>query len=92
MQKYKIDEEFVDKLELDSCPFCGSTKIRLSSKTTQINRKTGSHVCFYCWDCNTYEPRVVVHSRDYHLNYPYMVSKDVIEEAANRWNKRIKNN
>jgi Zn finger protein HypA/HybF involved in hydrogenase expression len=89
--KHKRDiEVFVEQLKLEPCPFCGSDKIKLSSKTTTIKFQTKSHVQFYCNNCHTYGPRVLT-DRDYNLNYPYMVDKLSIIESANKWNTRAKN-
>jgi C4-type Zn-finger protein len=41
------------------CPFCGSTKIKYSLKTGTQYFKRIYHACWYCWDCNTYGPRVL---------------------------------
>jgi transposase-like protein len=41
------------------CPFCGSSDIRYSIKTSTSNFKRIYHASWYCWDCNTYGPRVL---------------------------------
>jgi transposase-like protein len=41
------------------CPFCGSSDIRYSIKTGTSNFKRIYHASWYCWDCNTYGPRVL---------------------------------
>jgi hypothetical protein len=41
------------------CPFCGSTKIKYSVKTTRQQFQPVWHAAFYCWDCNCYGPRAL---------------------------------
>lgn len=48
----------MDTSNLKPCPFCGSTKLDISSKRAQTYDITNYRVCIYCRNCNSYGPRV----------------------------------
>ncbi len=71
------------------CPFCGSTKIKYSIKTGTSNFKRIYHACWYCWDCNTYGPRVLYKPE---TNYPGRTNiernEELKAEALKLWENR----
>lgn len=67
------------------CPFCESTGLSISDKTTRINHNRRRHVAVYCRFCNTYGPRVLSKERE---KYPHTAPQEAIEEAIKRWNYR----
>lgn len=86
MMKKKYEaEEYYNSLHKKCCPFCGSYKVKLSSKTAD-NGKT-RHVQCYCDNCHAYGPRVRTEAK-YGANYPYDFSDiTVIDKAVELWNK-----
>ena len=65
---------------MKSCPFCGSSDIRYSIKTGTSNFKRIYHASWYCWDCNTYGPRVLYKpAEDIHRS---TIEKDETLKAA----------
>lgn len=80
---------------LKPCPFCGSTKLDISSKRAQTYDITNYRVCVYCKNCNSYGPRVLVRCNKPNTpNYLQFMTIDYNEEAKNKaieaWNKRSK--
>lgn len=71
---------------LQPCPFCGSTKLDYSLKTSGA----GYHAVVYCKTCHTYGPRVLIkHEGDtYPDRYKYERDETIKQKAAELWNNR----
>ena len=77
--------------ELKPCPFCGSTKLGISEKSTARDYGTAVQyrVTVYCKKCNTYGPRVLtekVKSNVYPR--PFVDFENAKEKASEAWNSR----
>jgi hypothetical protein len=47
------------------------------------------HACFYCWDCNTYGPRVLYKPGTKNINRRDVEKNEQIKQvAAEKWNLR----
>lgn len=71
------------------CPFCGGTDIRYSLKASASICHRNYHACFYCWDCNTYGPRVLYTSDHNVHRYSVAENENIKQAAAEKWNSRI---
>lgn len=74
--------------ELLPCPFCGGEDIRISDKTTTINRVRKRHVACYCNACHCYGSRIIGKEES---DYPYKAIDGTREEAIKAWNTRVEN-
>ena len=71
----------VDNKELKSCPFCGSTKIKYSTKINQRGRNSQYHACYYCDTCHCYGARVLSQRVDTD-NYAWNKRFETVEQEA----------
>ncbi len=78
--------------EIKPCPFCGSTNIDYSIKTTGRSRNINYHVQMYCKKCHTYGPRVLVSGKQLSSGglIRHEVEKDELfkQKATDKWNER----
>lgn len=91
------------EIELKPCPFCGSTKLDYSSKTSQSSTGRTYHVVVYCRKCRAYGPRVLVRCCDIPeeadkpswlqlINLKHGDYSDMAKaQAAEKWNERTYN-
>jgi len=70
--------------ELKSCPFCGSTKLKLEKKATRYRGHKAYVASIRCNSCHARGGTVT------NLTIPYAVKEDVEAEAYRRWNRRWK--
>lgn len=72
-----------------ACPFCGSSDIRYSIKGSTSQFKPIFHACYYCWDCNTYGPRVLYKpDSKYIKRYDVEKNEKLRQVAAEKWDNR----
>ena len=77
--------------KLKPCPFCGSKRVKESSKRRQrLGKRDYFQICIYCQDCNTYGPRVFLDDNftSYHCKNEEKY-KQAEEKAIELWNNRI---
>lgn len=74
---------------LETCPFCGGSKIKYSIKT----KTKYFQAAFYCATCHAYGPRILsdscYESLSYSSRYAVRKDKDLEERAADAWNSQI---
>lgn len=78
--------------ELKPCPFCGSTKIKYSTKINQRGRNSQYHACYYCNTCHCYGARVLsqhVDTDNYATRRDMEMSEMLQNAARDAWNKRF---
>ena len=87
-------------MEIKPCPFCGSTNIDFSSKTSSSSTGRTYHVVVYCKKCRAYGPRVLVRCCDIpeEANKPQYLqlvnlkdgkySQMAKDKAIEKWNER----
>jgi hypothetical protein len=74
--------------EIKPCPFCHSTNIRYSSKTTGNNRrKIQRHLSMYCENCHCYGPRIIV-TLEENETYKNINDEKYVNIAIDNWNNR----
>ena len=74
---------------MKACPFCGSTDIRYSIKSSTSQFMPIFHACFYCWECNTYGPRVLYKPGIKNISRRDIEKNEQIKQvAAEKWNLR----
>ncbi len=75
-------------MQIKPCPFCKSTKIEYSSKTTSSDRrKIQRHIAMYCEDCHCYGPRLIV-TLDEGESYKNINDDKYVNMAIESWNRR----
>lgn len=75
------------RMELKPCPFCGSTKIKFSSKTMgdgNYGKYSRRHVSMYCTNCNCYGARTIIDGKSYNGS-----DEEGLSKAISAWNKRM---
>lgn len=73
--------------KINVCPFCGSTKIDYSVKTTgRWERKY--HVAMYCRDCNCYGKRVLITPAEEETRFEVERNPQYKQLAIDAWNTR----
>lgn len=77
-------------LELKPCPFCGSTKLDISSKTVTGALVNGRkyRIAVYCKKCNAYGPRVVTGTDDFFKWLDEDTYDLTAKQAMIKWNER----
>lgn len=75
-------------MKIKPCPFCNSTDIRYSTKTTGTNRwKIQRHIAMYCNNCHCYGPRIIITLAE-NESYEDVNSEKYQNIAISSWNKR----
>ena len=75
-------------MQIKPCPFCKSTKIKYSSKTTGSDRrKIQRHIAMYCEDCHCYGPRLIVTLAEGE-SYKNINDEKYVNMAIESWNRR----
>lgn len=73
------------QIELKNCPFCNSKSVDVATSFTYYNGISDAYV--YCGECGCEGPHVEDDlPNDYETMEDY--NNAMMEEAANRWNKR----
>lgn len=72
---------------LKPCPFCGANDIRYSVKTATSNFERIYHVAMYCYKCNCYGARVLIHPTE-RTRWDVQHNNQYRELAETAWNKR----
>ena len=74
---------------MKACPFCGGTDIRYSLKSSTSQFQPIFYAAFYCWDCNTYGPRVLYKPESKHARrYDIEKNEKIKAVAVEKWNSR----
>jgi calcineurin-like phosphoesterase family protein len=79
-------EEQVEAGGLRPCPYCGGSDIRYSIKSTTLQFKKAYHASMYCWDCNSYGPRVLYKSDEHRYDVEH--NENLRKQAESLWNRR----
>ena len=73
---------------METCPFCGGSDIRYSLKASANIGRRNYHACFYCWNCNTYGPRVLYTADPDVHRHTVEHNEELKRAAAEKWNSR----
>lgn len=68
-----------------NCPFCASTSVEMSNKTTTTGRHRKRHIAVYCRNCHAYGPRIIADGDN-----PTSPVIAAVELAIQSWNRSIR--